>query len=289
MSSFWSGWIIVLTLGTIIGLFWLLFGNRTRPNTDESTTGHVYDGIEEYDNPLPGWWLYMFIISMVFGICYLVLYPGLGNFKGVLDWTPAKQWQQESDKMDAKTAAVLSKYINTPIDQLAKDEKARRIGQRLFASNCSICHGSDAGGNKGFPNLKDNDWLYGGTPDRIVETITKGRKGSMPAWKGILTEQQIDDVAAWVSTADATKKPAAGAQVFATYCAACHGADGKGNQMVGAPNLVDNVWLYGGNLGDVKTSIVSGRNGQMPAHETLLSAEKIHVLSAYIYSLSQKP
>ena len=288
MSSFWNGWIIVLTGATIIGLLWLLFGNRTRPSHDEAKTGHVYDGIEEYDHPLPAWWLNMFVLTIVFGIGYLILFPGLGNFKGVLNWTAEKQWQQESDKMDAKVKSVLSQYANTPIEQLAKDEKVRRIGQRLFSSNCSVCHGADAGGNKGFPNLRDSDWLYGGTPDRIVETITKGRKGSMPAWKGILTEQQIDDVAMWATTQESSKKPAAGAQVFATYCAACHGVDAKGNTMVGAPNLTDNVWLYGGNIGDVKTTILSGRSGQMPAHENLLSPEKIHVLAAYIYSLSQQ-
>lgn len=288
MSSFWNGWIVILTVGTLIGLLWLLLGNRTRPGDEEAKTGHVYDGIEEYDHPLPAWWLYMFLITIVFGVGYLSLFPGLGNFKGMLNWTPEKEWQQESDKMEAKVNGVLAQYANVPVEQLAKDEKARRIGQRLFGSNCSVCHGADAGGNKGFPNLRDNDWLYGGTPDRIVETITKGRKGSMPAWRGILTEQQIDDVATWLTTADASKKPAAGAQVFAAYCAACHGADAKGNTMVGAPNLSDDIWLYGGTVGDVKTTILGGRNGQMPAHEHLLTPEKIHVLAAFVYGLNQK-
>ena len=156
MSSFWSGWIIILTIATIIGLFWLLFGNRTRPNNGEETTGHVYDGIEEYDNPLPSWWLNMFVLSMVFGIGYLIAFPGLGTFQGLLGWTQVNQWQQENEKLDAKFDVLLKQYAATPIEQLAKDEKARRSGQRLFASYCSTCHGADAGGNTGFPNLRKN-------------------------------------------------------------------------------------------------------------------------------------
>ena len=289
MSSFWSGWIIVLTVATIIGLFWLLFGNRTRPNTEEKTTGHVYDGIEEYDNPLPAWWLYMFVISMVFAIGYLVIFPGLGNFKGVIGWTQVGQWEKEKEKLDAKFDVLLKKYAAMPVEELAKDEKARRSGQRLFASYCATCHGSDAGGNTGFPNLRDQDWLYGGSPDRIAETITKGRKGAMPAWKGIMTDQQINDVATWLAATDPAQKTAAGAQTFATYCAACHGADAKGNLMLGAPNLTDNIWLYGGGIGDIKTTLLYGRNGQMPAHENILTPEKIHLLTAYVYGLSTNP
>jgi cytochrome c oxidase cbb3-type subunit 3 len=289
MSSFWSAWIIVLTLGTIAGLFWLLFGNRTRPSGDEAKTGHVYDGIEEYDHPLPAWWLYMFVLTLVFSIGYLVLYPGLGNFKGLLGWTQEKQWQQENEKMDAKFNALMMQYAQTPIEELAKDKKAHRSGQRLFSSYCATCHGADARGNRGFPNLRDADWLWGGTPDRIVESISKGRKGSMPAWKGILNEQQVNDVAAWLTTPETDKKLPAGAQVFATYCAACHGANAEGNTQLGAAKLSDNVWMYGGGIGDVKTSILNGRNGQMPAHENLISKEKIHLLAAYVYGLSQNP
>lgn len=288
MSSFWSAWVIILTTIVLVGLVWVLLGNRTRSSGDDATTGHVYDGIEEYDHPMPAWWFHMFVLTIIFGIGYLVLYPGMGNYKGLLHWTQDGQWRKESEQMDAKINAALAQYANMPIEELAKDEKARRIGQRLFASNCATCHGADAGGNKGFPNLRDNDWLYGGTPDHIIETITKGRKGSMPAWKGILTEQQIDDVAAWITTHDASKKPAAGAQVFATYCAVCHGPEAKGNQQIGAPNLTDDIWLYGGSLGDIKITIHNGRNGQMPAHEHLLIPEKIRLLAAYVYGLNQQ-
>jgi cytochrome c oxidase cbb3-type subunit 3 len=282
MSIFWSVWIIVLTLGTLVGLFWLLFGNRTRPDTEEKTTGHIYDGIEEYDNPLPAWWFHMFVLSMVFGIGYLVLFPGLGSFKGILNWTQESQWQQENEKINARFDSVLRQYASTPIEILAKDEKARRSGQRLFSSYCATCHGADAGGNTGFPNLRDNDWLWGGTPEKIKETLILGRQAAMPAWKGILNDKQLNDVALWLTSAD---KPEAGAQVFATYCTACHGADAHGNPALGAPNLTDNIWLYGGSMGEIKTTLSSGRNGQMPAHAHILSPEKIHVLTAYIYGL----
>ncbi len=287
MSSFWSAWVIILTTIVLVGIVWLLFGNRTRSGNPDATTGHIYDGIEEYDNPMPAWWFYMFVLTLIFAVGYLVLYPGMGNYKGTLNWTPEGQWREESKEVDAKVDAALAPYANMSIEELAKDEKAHRIGQRLFASNCAVCHGADAGGNKGFPNLRDHDWLYGGAPNQILETITKGRKGSMPAWKGVLTEQQIDDVATWVTTKDVSKKPEAGAKVFATYCAACHGPDAKGNQQIGAPNLTDDTWLYGGELGEVKITIHNGRNGQMPAHEHLLIPEKIRLLAAFVYGLSQ--
>lgn len=283
MSTFWHWWIIVLTVGTLIGLVWLLFGNKTRPNTEEKTTGHIYDGIEEYDNSLPAWWLHMFVLTIVFSVVYLVAYPGLGNFKGLLGWSQTTQWLLEGQKQDAKFDTVLKQYASIPVETLSKNEKAQRSGQRLFASYCATCHGADAGGNTGFPNLRDNDWLYGGEAAQIVETITNGRQGSMPAWKGVLTEQQIADVTLWLITTD--DKPAAGAQVFATYCAACHGSDAKGNIALGAPNLTDSTWLYGGEAGQVKATVMNGRNGRMPAHAHVLSPEKIHILAAYIYGL----
>lgn len=287
MSSFWSAWVIILTTIVLVGIVWVLFGNRTRSGDHDATTGHIYDGIEEYDNPMPAWWFYMFVLSILFGIGYLILYPGMGNYKGAFGWTQSGQWQQESAAMDAKTNEALAPYANASIETLAADEKAQRIGQRLFATNCAMCHGADAGGNKGFPNLRDNDWLYGGSPQQITESIAQGRKGTMPAWKGVLTEQQIDDVTAWITTKDIDKKPAAGAQVFAIYCAACHNADAKGNLQMGAPNLTDDIWLYGGDTGEIKITIHNGRNGQMPAHEHLLIPEKIRLLAAFVYGLHQ--
>lgn len=274
MSSFWSAWVIILTIIVLVGIVWVLFGNRTRSGDPDATTGHIYDGIEEYDHPMPAWWFYMFVLTIIFGIGYLILYPGMGNYQGLLGWTQSGQWKKDSAEMDEKINQALAPYAGMSIEELAKNEKAQRIGQRLFASNCAVCHGADGGGNKGFPNLRDNDWLYGGSPQQIIDTITHGRTGAMPAWKGILTEQQIDDVTAWITTQDIDKKPAAGAQVFATYCSACHGVDAKGNQQMGAPNLTDDIWLYGGDIGEIKITIHNGRNGQMPAHEHLLIPEK---------------
>ncbi len=222
MSTFWSLWIIILTSTNLVLLFWILMANRKKAVKGEETkeaqtTGHVYDGIEEYDNAL-------------------------------------------------------------------------KMGFRLFANNCAICHGADGGGNPGFPNLTDKDWLYGGTPEKILETITHGRKAAMPAWVGVIGEESVVDVAEYVLQISGGEHDAAkaekGAKVFAANCVACHGADGKGNQAVGAPNLTDKTWLYGGKPATIRQTIRDGRNGVMPAQQELLKEDRIHLLAAYVYSLS---
>lgn len=291
MSLFWSAWIIVLTLAMIVGCTALLLGNRKGKGGQQGgTTGHVYDNIEEYDNPLPAWWLYMFVASILFGIGYLIAYPGLGSFPGVLGWTQAKAWQEEMDHANAKFGPVFDKYLQQPIETVARDPQAVKMGQRLFANNCSQCHGSDARGSHGFPNLTDQAWLYGGKPDNIVETITNGRQGQMPAWGPILGEEKINQVANHVlalsGQAHDEKLAAAGQEVFQTYCIACHGPEGKGNPMFGAPNLTDSDWLYGGSLDEIRRSITNGRQGQMPAHKDILGEARIHLVAAYVYSLS---
>lgn len=293
MSSFWSGWIIVLTTFTIIAVTWLLFANRSSDTTDdEAKTGHVYDGIEEYDKPLPAWWFNMFVISIVFGIAYLIAYPGMGNFKGLLNWTSVGQWQQQVDAADAKFSPIYEEYANTPIVELAKNVKAMKMGKRLFANNCSICHGSDARGAFGFPNLTDNDWLYGGSPEQIKQALVGGRNGMMPAWGQVIDQTGLVNVTAYIQSLSGIETTgadlSAGKQVFGMYCASCHGADGKGNQLLGAPNLTNNIWLYGGSKGQILQTLNGGRSGKMPAFNELISDEKIHVLTAYIYSLSQQ-
>jgi cytochrome c oxidase cbb3-type subunit 3 len=296
MSIFWSGWVIVLTLTNLALLFWLLMANRRRAvvgkETDEAkTTGHVYDGIEEYDNPLPRWWFGLFLATFIFAFGYLIAYPGLGLWKGLFGWTEVNQLQGEQERAQAKYDEVFGVYAKTSIPDLAKDPKARKMGQRLFLNNCAVCHGSDARGNPGFPNLSDTDWLYGGTPERIEETITKGRQALMPVWGPILGETNIANVTEFVLKRAGLEhdetKAAAGETVFAQNCAACHGADGKGNQMLGAPNLTDDVWLYGGEPQVIRQTIRGGRKGVMPAHESTLKPERIHLLAAYVYSLSQ--
>ncbi len=302
MSSFWSAWVIILTIFSLIAITWLLFSNRKSnlklDENNEAKTGHVYDGIEEYDNPLPGWWFNLFVLTIIFSVIYLIAYPGMGNFKGLLNWTSVGQWEAATKEAEEKYAEIYEEYLQTPIEELAQNRKAVKMGQRLFANNCATCHGSDASGTTGYPNLSDNDWLYGGTPNDIVTSITYGRMGSMPAWKAVLGAEGVEDVSKYVlslgngnSSANSTENStegSPGSATYATMCMACHGADGTGNPMMGAPNLTDDVWLYGGTLDQVKESIGNGRNGQMPAHEKTLSKVKIHILATYVYGLSHK-
>lgn len=301
MSTFWSGWIIVLTLTNLALLFWLLMANRKRAvvskeGNEAKTTGHEYDGIEEYDNPLPRWWFGLFLATFIFTAGYLIAYPGLGLWKGVLGWTSANQLAGEQSKAQATYDSTFGQFVKTPIEDLAKNPEAMKMGSRLFLNNCAVCHGSDAGGFFGFPNLTDKDWLYGGTPDRIKETITNGRQAMMPAWGTILGEANVSNVVEFVLKRAGKDhdeaKAALGESVFATNCAACHGADGKGNQLVGAPNLTDDVWLYGAPTPEelpavLRQTVRNGRAGVMPAHAATLKAERIHLLAAYVYSLSQ--
>jgi cytochrome c oxidase cbb3-type subunit III len=297
MSTFWSIWVIVITLINILGATWLLFATRKVEIKGELTegdapkTGHVYDGIEEYDNPLPRWWFNMFLITVVFSLIYLMLYPGFGNFKGLLGWTSTGQWEEQIANADKRYGPIFAKFYDVPVEALSANPEALKMGGRLFSNNCSVCHGSDGRGGYGFPNLADNDWLYGGTPEAIKTSITQGRNGVMNAWGDVMGEESVQNVADFVfSLSDRNHdsvKAEAGTKVFATYCSACHGADGKGNQVLGAPNLTDNIWLYGASPEYVKHTIRNGRNGRMPAQQDLLSPEKIHLLTAYVYSLSR--
>lgn len=301
MSTFWSGWIIVLTLTNLVLLFWLLMANRRRAVTgkddgEAKTTGHEYDGIEEYDNPLPRWWFGLFLATFIFAAGYLFAFPGLGSWKGYFGWTSTNQLEAEHAAAKVTYDETFGKFAQMPIEQLAKDPEAMKMGSRLFLNNCAVCHGSDASGNFGFPNLTDKDWLYGGAPDRIKETIVLGRQGAMPAWGAILGEANVGNVVEFVLQGAGKEHDAAKAElgkaIYATNCSACHGADAKGNQLVGAPNLTDDVWLYGAatpeELGaTLRQTVRNGRAGVMPAHAETLKAERIHLLSAYVYSLSQ--
>lgn len=291
MTSFWSGWIIAITTLTIVGCAILLVGNRKIDNPGQ-TTGHSYDGIQEYDNPLPGWWFWLFVGTIVFSAVYLALYPGMGNFKGTLGWTSTNQWEREIQAAEEKYGPLFAKYANMPIEDVAKDEQANKMGQRMFANNCAVCHGSDAKGSFGFPNLTDKDWLYGGSPEQIKHSITKGRNGAMPA-KGLkpdLTVEQVSDISHYVISlsreASDTEAASRGQALYVQACAACHMPTGTGNQGMGAPNLADKTWLYGGTHSMISHTITNGRQAQMPAHEETLNSDKIHLLTAYVYSLS---
>ncbi|MFK3826796.1 cytochrome-c oxidase, cbb3-type subunit III [Pseudomonas fulva] len=303
MTAFWSTYISVLTIGSLIGLTWLLLGTRKGQSnsTTDQTMGHSFDGIEEYDNPLPKWWFWLFVGTLVFSAGYLVLYPGLGNWKGILPgyedgWTGVNEWQKEMDKADAKFGPIFAKYAAMPVEEVAKDPQALKMGSRLFASNCSVCHGSDAKGAYGFPNLTDHDWRWGGEPETIKASIMNGRHGVMPAWAEVIGEQGVSDVAAFVLTnldgrklpegvkADAVK----GKALFASNCVACHGPEGKGTPAMGAPDLTHpQAFIYGSSFAQLQQTIRYGRQGQMPAQAEIQGNDKVHLLAAYVYSLSQ--
>ncbi len=298
MTSFWSWYVVILTTGTLLALTWLIFATRKgqRSDTTDQTVGHVYDGIEEYDNPLPRWWFMLFVGTIIFAVGYLVLYPGMGNWKCILPgynggWTSAKQYDREITKADEKYGPIFAKYAALPIEEIAKDEAALKMGGRLFASHCAVCHGSDAKGSHGFPNLTDNDWIWGGEPETIKASILNGRQAVMPGWEAALGNDGIKNVTGYVRSLSGLKNPEgldleAGQKSFDTMCVACHGPEGKGNPLLGAPNLTDNTWLYGSSFAQVQQTLRHGRNGQMPAQENFLGNDKVHLLAAYVYSLS---
>ncbi len=313
-SSFWSLYVTVLTVLSIVGCAWLLFtlskakvvaGKTTIPapgQTTKETTGHVWDGdLAELNNPLPKWWMNLFWITLVFGVGYLIYYPGLGSISGVGGWTEVGQYDQEVAQAEARVKPLYDKYAAMPIEQVAADPEGRAMGQRIFLNNCAQCHGSAATGGKGFPNLTDDDWLYGGTPEAIVASITNGRNGVMPPQAAALGgEEGVKNVVAYVrSLSGLTSDPLKaqlGKEKFQQICAACHGPDGKGNQAIGAPNLTDGVWLYGSSEATITETVTKGRGtsglteGQsvMPAWKNILGPAKIHLVAAYVWSLSHK-
>jgi len=295
-SDFWHWYISILTILSILACVWLLrWMTSGYKKTDKiEDTGHVWDGdLTELNNPLPRWWLGLFYITIVFGGFYLLLYPGLGTFGGILDWTSKGSYEQEVERVDAEIGPLFARYQKTPVLDLIKDKDALKVGERLYANYCTTCHGSDARGARGFPNLRDKSWLWGGDPQSIKTTITNGRVAGMPAWEGPLGgEAGVDEVAQYVLSlsgrATISELAEKGKAKYDIFCAACHGPTGTGNTALGAPNLTDDIWLYGGSLTRISQSIAKGRNGQMPAQGEFLGEAKIHLLSAYVYSLSQE-
>ena len=295
MSTFWNAYVFGLTGITLIGLVALIHFTRKMPGSadPEETTGHTFDGIEEYNKPMPRWWLNMFWAAIVFGVCYLAYY-GLGNYKGFIGWSSAKQLAEETAKHDRRYGEIFAAFAEVPVAELKDNPQAMRMGQQLFLNNCAICHGQTAQGYYGFPNLTDNDWLYGSSPENITATIVNGRRGQMPAWKETLGASGVEDVAEYVLEISGNEHDeslaAKGKIIFAQMCSACHGADGKGNQALGAPNLTDNIWLYDNPelplKRDIITTLNNGRAGNMPAWEPILGPEKVHLLAGYIYSLT---
>jgi cytochrome c oxidase cbb3-type subunit 3 len=298
ISSAWSWYVIAIVIfGLVYCAFVLIGAAKHKVVYDangqvDKTTGHVWDGdLRELNNPLPRWWLMLFIITLVFAVVYFVLYPGLGDYKGKLNWSQVGQLEGEMSKAKVEQDKIFAAFKNASIEDLARDPKAHAIGERLFLNNCAACHGSDAHGAKGFPNLTDNDWLHGGSPDKIVETITHGRRGQMPIMApAVGSPEEVRQVANYVLSLSGSGHNSILAELgkakFKQVCAACHGADGKGNQAIGAPNLSDKIWLHGWGEEAIISMVNKGKLNVMPAQDQRLSADQIKVVASYIWSLS---
>ena len=293
VSSGWSLFVAGVTIVSLIACLVLLaIASKRKVMANDNTTGHVWDeDLREMNNPLPRWWVWLFIITVLFSGAYLAMYPGLGSYAGGLKWSSSGQHQAEMDKAREAMAPLYAKFVSQPAEALAKDAQAMAIGERLFANNCATCHGADARGSKGFPNLTDGDWLWGGTHDAIKETIVKGRNGVMPPMAAAVgTAEDVRNVANYVLSLSNSPHNAVAAQLGKAKfgaCAACHGPEGKGNQALGAPNLTDKVWLHGWGEEAIIATITNGRNNLMPPQASRLSPEQVHVLGAYVWSLSQ--
>lgn len=296
-NNFWPIFIAVLTILGIVGcvlLLWKTSKIKIVSASGDNTSGHVWDGdLREMNNPLPRWWVWLFVFTIVFSLIYLVFYPGLGSYKGRLGWTEVKQYEQEIETANTALKPLYAKFVDMPAGVLAFNPEAKAIGERLFMNNCSQCHGSDAKGSRGFPNLTDQDWLYGGSPEKIQETITNGRIGMMPPMAAMVgSADDVKKVAHYVLSLSGSQHDAAlatqGKEKFAA-CAACHGPEGKGNQAMGAPNLTDGTWLHGAGEAAITKRINEGKINQMPAQSAKLTPEQIKVLAAYVWGLSNKP
>lgn len=294
MSTGLSLYIVTLTLINVAGVLWLFWYLRKRRTGDDApgaeTTGHVWDGdLREYNNPLPRWWLWLFFICAAFGAVYLTLYPGLGNYRGVLGWTSSGQHAELQKVNEAEAQRILAPYAGKTVQELRQLPGAVGIGRNLFNDNCILCHGSDGRGAAGFPNLTDKDWLWGASAENIEETITNGRSGVMIAWRSTLGDAGVADVLAYVLSLSGRSAPGGdvnhGKEIFSTTCVACHGEGGHGNPLLGAPNLTDNTWLYGGSVDTIRDVIANGRMGQMPAHGERLGTTRVRLVAAYVLSL----
>jgi cytochrome c oxidase cbb3-type subunit 3 len=291
-----SGWSIFVAAVTIVSLIaclaLLIIAARRRVMANDNTTGHVWDeDLRELNNPLPRWWMWLFVLTVVFAAVYLTFYPGLGSSPGTLKWSSTGQWEAEQAKAKTAMEPIYAKYVSMSAEDLSKDAQAMGIGQRLFINNCAQCHGSDARGSKSFPNLTDDDWLWGGSHEKIIETLTKGRQGNMPPMAAAVgTGEDVRNVANYVLSLSGSAHNAVYAQLgkpkFAV-CAACHGNDGKGNLALGAPNLTDKIWLHGYGEAAIAAMVNQGKMNIMPAQDKLLTPEQIHVLAAYVWQLSR--
>lgn len=294
INSFWPIFIAVITIVSIVGcalLLWLTGKIKIVSQSGDNTSGHVWDeDLREMNNPLPRWWVWLFIITIVFGFIYLAVYPGLVVYSGKFGWTQVNQYEEEVATANEALKPIYAKFVDMPVETLATLPMAKSIGERLYMNNCSQCHASDARGGRGFPNLTDHDWLHGGSAEKIEETITNGRIGMMPPMAAMVgNDEDVKNLANYVlSLSGSTHDAAAAEQGKEKYvlCAACHGPEGQGNQALGAPNLADNIWLHGAGEAAIIERIKLGKVNQMPAQEGKLTPEQIKVLAAYIWGLS---
>lgn len=291
MSGAWSIYVILLSVLVVGGSAWLLAVTAKKPDKKEGeTTGHVWDGdLAEYNNPLPRWWLWLFIGTIIFAAGYLVLYPGFGANKGTLGWSSEGQLLAEQQKYDEIARQTYAKFSSVGVADLAKNAEAVNLGRNIFANNCATCHGTDGRGAIGFPNLTDAAWQWGGEPDQIYTTILNGRMAAMPSWSAVLGAEGTPQVAAYVRSLAGLGHNAAAAEAgkprYEQICVACHGIDGKGNPALGAPDLTDDAWLYGSSEATITETLTKGRNGQMPAHGPLLGEDAVKIVAGYVYSL----
>ena len=291
-SAFWDYYIGLISVASIVACAVFLKTQSVRRGGETETTGHTWDeDLAEYNNPLPRWWSWLFYLTIVFSLIYLVLYPGLGSWRGTLGWTQVKQLDDENARAQAAYGPLYDKFAALDVVALSKSPEALAVGQKLFLNQCAQCHASDGGGSRGFPSLADRDWLWGGEPQDIQASIADGRNGVMPPWGAVLGEQGVQDAAHYVMSlsggAADSIRVARGRELFGKTCVACHGAQGKGNPALGAPDLTDKIWLHGSGEAAISESIARGRTSQMPAHKGQLSEAKIRLLTAYVLSLSK--
>jgi cytochrome c oxidase cbb3-type subunit 3 len=297
MPAFWHWFVAAGTILFVIWCVWIIaWSAKQGPKdiSDQELVGHKWDGdLEEWNNPAPKWWLYLYFITIGWAVLYLIAFPGLGSYKGMLGWSQEAQYEQEMQEAAARYEPIYANLAAMDFADLVEQPDALKLGRSLYASYCTTCHGSDARGAVGYPNLTDGDWLWGNSEQAIVSTIMNGRMAAMPVLAPALGgEQGIRNMVSYVRSLSGLEEPDADAMsaqpMFLAICSGCHGANGTGNQAVGAPNLTDDTWLYGSSEDDVYTTITQGRNGMMPAHGELLGAERAKILAAYVYSLSQQ-
>ncbi len=296
MPAFWHWFVVGLTVLFIVFCVWLVgWSAKQGPKdvADDDLVGHKWDGdLEEWNNPAPKWWLYLYFITIAWGVGFLLAYPGLGNFGGLLGWTSAGQYEEEMQYAAATYEPIYEEFAGMDFATLTQNDEALALGRSLYASYCTTCHGSDARGAPGYPNLTDDDWQWGSGERNIVTSISSGRMAVMTPWAQVLgSDEAVTNMAKYVRSLSGLEEADAAAQAmqtpFQTFCGACHMPTGTGNPALGAPNLTDDVWLYGSSIDTIRTALIEGRYGQMPAYGELLGANRTKILAAYVASLSQ--